>query len=125
MIIFMGVLLVLNIIKASHDTHIDAVEDYNDRRAWHKKYLAHYIVMVAGFIALVNPHFVYWFPMLGYAATIRIVIFNTILNKLRKKPFFYLGGEGVDGKFKGKEAIYYVTAFIGFAASIYMLLQYG
>mgnify|MGYP001566667905 CR=1 FL=1 len=124
MIIFIYALLGLNIIKAFHDKHV-IVEDKTDRRAWHVYYWFHYVVMCIGFALLVNPHFVYWFPMAGYAITIRIILFNTILNILRGKPLFYLGSEGVDGLFKERRALYYIPAAIGFAVSLYMLLQYG
>ena len=119
--IFIVILWCLNVVKAFHDKHIDSVKDKHDRRMWHSLYLVHHVIMIIGFLAIINPHFFIWIIAFPFAASLRVIFFNTILNLLRDKPLLYLGSEGIDGTFKGKEGLYYALALTVLATTTFIL----
>jgi len=51
-------------------------------------------------------------------STLKILVFNIRLNILLNQGWSYLSGSGFEGKFKGKEIMYYAAALVLFIISI-------
>ena len=77
-------------------------------RAWHR-YEAFMLAFLFVYIAFLLQDYLYPF----YVMLVRFWFFNILLNLLRKRPLFYLGGTSRTDVFIRKSNIATVSAFIG------------
>lgn len=124
-VIILIVLVVLYVVEAFHDYYVILSEAGNltyDRK-WHIWDFVFHIIL-ASLIAYVTKEWLY-IPII---ALIRWTVFQNVLNVLRRKPFFYLGTNGIDGilsKIFGKAAgvILFLSSLTGLGALIYFLFR--
>jgi len=125
--------------EAKHDAIISSFEqDKDDNVAWHKldwQYLAfaglgisifgggYYLGMDSGeFVRSVLKSLSIGISL----ATLKSLVFNIRINKIFGNAWNYVGSNGLESKFKGKENLYYLTNLILLIASMgYIILSYA
>ena len=81
-----------------------------------------YLLFVAILISLLfDGTIIEKITILVVISTMKIIIFNPVLNKFLGNDLFYLGSGFIEDKFKGKEMFYYGTAFLLFVTSLIFL----
>lgn len=104
------VCLLLQFVKAQHDSSITDIQDYQDSsysnasKAWHEWSAANYFITVVTF-SLLAGHWAYIVPL----TLVRLVFFSPIyqIQRSEKKGGFYLSDKGFDLSMKkilGKNA---------------------
>ena len=124
--------------EASHDARISSFpQSKDDNIAWHKEdwqYLAligfgisvfgagYYPDMGIPDFLLATLHAV----LIGISiASLKILVFNSRINKIFGNAWNYVGENGIENKFKGKETLYYALALLFFLASSgFIILAY-
>lgn len=91
---------------------------------WHRINWFMYAILSVMAASILFSYYNVWlvFLILISIAALRILIFNTRLNLLRGLDWNYVGENGVEGKFKGKETLYYIIALISIIATTGFLI---
>lgn len=91
------------------------------KEAWHRLDWWYLVFMSAAIgFTIYGFNFKVFLFMLS-VSMLKILVFNIIINKLLKLRWNHLSNAGFEGKFKGKESVYYLLALLGFLTSVVLL----
>lgn len=113
--------------EAKHDALISSFpQDKDDNIAWHS-YDWQYLALVGVGVSIFGGG--YFIGMSGLEfilsvtasiciglsiATLKVLVFNIRINKIFGNKWYYVGLNGIESKFKGKEKIYYLINLLVF-----------
>ena len=118
MILIFG-LIILSIIEANHDSIIEKIQDkrqLKNIKKWHSiDFLYHFVLAILLTLVIDNLF------VLPIYASVRYLVFNTVLNLYMKRPVFYLGTtSAIDKMFRKIPAVPFILAAIVLTVSIYL-----
>lgn len=124
--------------EASHDARISSFpQTKDDNIAWHKEDWQ-YIALIGFGISIFGAGYYPEMDLRNFLlatfhafligtsiATLKILVFNIRINKIFGNAWNYVGENGIENKFKGKETLYYALALLLFLASSgFIILAY-
>jgi len=108
-------------IESRHDKVISSLKQTTEQnRSWHIDDWMYLAVISTMVVYGYNEISIESAILIPYIVSLRITYFNIRLNKRRNKPTFHLGDKGWDGIFINHKVLYFTTAFIMLAGSIYL-----